>query len=200
VIGKHIADLCAAPGGKTAQLALAGADVTALDQSGSRIKRLTANLDRLRLHAAVVQGDAAHWRPERLFDGVLVDAPCSSTGTVRRHPDVPWTKSVEDVRKLAGVQARLLDHAITLTKPGGLVVFSNCSLDPIEGEEMVSVLLARRDDVVADPISPNEFPGLAPFVDGSGRLRTTPADLDFGRPELAGLDGFFAARLRKTAR
>jgi 16S rRNA (cytosine967-C5)-methyltransferase len=98
------------------------------------------------------------------------------------------------------VQARLLDHAITLTKPGGLVVFSNCSLDPIEGEEMVSVLLARRDDVVADPISPNEFPGLAPFVDGSGRLRTTPADLDFGRPELAGLDGFFAARLRKTAR
>jgi 16S rRNA (cytosine967-C5)-methyltransferase len=200
VIGKHIADLCAAPGGKTAQLALAGADVTALDQSGSRIKRLSANLDRLRLHAAVVQGDAAHWRPERLFDGVLVDAPCSSTGTVRRHPDVPWTKSVEDVRKLAGVQARLLDHAITLTKPGGLVVFSNCSLDPIEGEEMVSVLLARRDDVVADPISPNEFPGLAPFVDGSGRLRTTPADLDFGRPELAGLDGFFAARLRKTAR
>lgn len=197
--GQRIADLCAAPGGKTAQLALAGAKVTALDKSASRLRRLTENLERLGLGAEIVEGDAAAWRAVDLFDAVLVDAPCTSTGTVRRHPDVPWTKSLEDVEKLAGVQRRLLDHAISLVRPGGRIVFSNCSLDPIEGETMVAGLLADRKDVIADPIRPDEFAGLAPFVTTDGQLRTTPADLDTGEAALSGLDGFFAARLRKTA-
>lgn len=198
ISGKRVADLCAAPGGKTAQLVLAGARVTALDQSASRIKRLTANLERLQLEAEIVQADAGKWRPGDLLDAVLLDAPCSSTGTVRRHPDVPWAKGIEDVRKLAGVQRRLLDHAIPLVKPGGTVVFSNCSLDPIEGEDMIAALLAERSDVALDPIKPDEFRGISPFVADQGWLRTTPADLDRGSPETSGLDGFFAVRLRKA--
>jgi 16S rRNA (cytosine967-C5)-methyltransferase len=104
-----------------------GADVTALDASRNRLKRLKVNLDRLGLQATLVEGDAATWRPKELFDAVLLDAPCSSTGTVRRHPDIPWTKSSADVEKLAGVQRRLLDAAVKLVKPGGQIVFSNCS-------------------------------------------------------------------------
>lgn len=197
VKSKRIADLCAAPGGKTAQLISAGASVTALDQSASRIKRLKSNLERLQLDAEVVQADAGKWRPEEPFDAVLLDAPCSSTGTVRRHPDVPWSKTIEDVHKLAGVQRRLLDHAISLVKHGGTIVFSNCSLDPIEGEDMIADLLAARSDVALDPIRPDEFPVVAPFVTEQGWLRTTPADLDLGQPAISGLDGFFAARLKR---
>lgn len=195
VAGKRVADLCAAPGGKTAQLVLAGAQVVALDQSASRIKRLKSNLERLHLEADVVQADVGKWQPDALLDAVLLDAPCSSTGTVRRHPDVPWVKGIDDVRKLAGVQQRLLVHAISLVKPDGTIVFSNCSLDPIEGEEMIASLLAARDDIALNPISADEFPGLAPFVAEAGWLRTTPADLDLGAPEVSGVDGFFAARL-----
>jgi 16S rRNA (cytosine967-C5)-methyltransferase len=193
----RVADLCAAPGGKTAQLALAGAKVTALDKSASRLRRLTANLERLRLSAEVVEADSATWKVDGLFDAALLDAPCSSTGTVRRHPDVPWTKSLDDVRKLAGVQRRLVDHAISLVKPGGRIVFSNCSLDPIEGEEMIAALLADRSDAVLDPISADEFPDMGAFVTDEGWLRTTPADLAVDDPSLSGLDGFFAARLRR---
>ena len=195
--GRRVADLCAAPGGKTAQLALAGADVTALDASRNRLKRLKANLDRLGLRATLVEGDAAVWRPTELFDAVLLDAPCSSTGTVRRHPDVPWTKSIADVEKLAGVQRRLLDAAVKLVKPGGQIVFSNCSLDPLEGEELYETFLADNDDVVPDPIRSGEFSALDPFIDHQGCLRTTPADMVLTRPALSGLDGFFAARMRK---
>jgi 16S rRNA (cytosine967-C5)-methyltransferase len=193
--GMRVADLCAAPGGKTAQLALAGADVTALDSSKNRLARLKQNLDRLGLEAAIVQADLLAFEPERPFDAVLLDAPCSSTGTVRRHPDVPWTKTPADIAKLADLQRRLLARAVTLVKPGGKIVFSNCSLDPEEGERLIEAFLEAMPGVAADPIRPDEAAGIAPFLTRQGWLRTTPAGLDLGRPEVSGLDGFFAARL-----
>jgi 16S rRNA (cytosine967-C5)-methyltransferase len=197
VAGLHVADLCAAPGGKTAQLIHAGARVTALDVSRNRLKRLRANLDRLGLEATVVEADLAKFEPDQLFDAVLLDAPCSSTGTVRRHPDVAWTKTPEEIAKLAAVQARLLDHAVRTVKPGGHVVFSNCSLHPLEGEQLLQTVLAERDDLALEPIEPAAFPELASFITASGAVRTTPADLPHADPALSGMDGFFAARLRR---
>ena len=196
VAGLRVADLCAAPGGKTAQLVNAGARVTAVEVSKNRLARLTANLKRLRLAAEVVEADMMKYEPAMLFDAVLLDAPCSSTGTVRRHPDVPWTKSPEDIAKLAKLQRQLLDKAITFVKPGGRIVFSNCSLDPDEGEALVASLLAGNVTVEAEPIDPGEIDGIAPFIK-DGALRTTPADLDLGRPGISGLDGFYAARFRR---
>jgi 16S rRNA (cytosine967-C5)-methyltransferase len=197
VAGLDVADLCAAPGGKTAQLAHAGARVTAVDASSSRLKRLSTNLARLGLTAEIVQADVTAFQPAKLFDAVLLDAPCSSTGTVRRHPDVPWTKSPEDIAKLAALQKRLLEAAVKLVKPGGRVVFSNCSLDREEGEELFGAFLAGHAEFAADPIRPDEMPGIAAFVTNEGWLRTTPADLDAGKVSLSGLDGFFAGRLRR---
>lgn len=193
VTGRAVADLCAAPGGKTAQLALAGAQVTALDQSASRLARLNANLQRLGLAATLVESDLRRWRPERPFDAVLLDAPCSSTGTIRRHPDVAWTKTPEDIATMAQVQEQLLESALLLVRPGGPLVFSNCSLDPAEGEALVEALLARRQDVTLDPIQPGELPGAEDFIAPQGWLRTTPA----GGGALADVDGFFAVRLRR---
>lgn len=197
VAGLAVADLCAAPGGKTAQLAHAGASVTAVDTSSSRLKRLAANFARLGLAADIVQADIAAFQPAKLFDAVLLDAPCSSTGTVRRHPDVPWTKSPDDIARLAALQRRLLEAAVKLVKPGGRVVFSNCSLDPEEGETLFRSFLAEHPGVAADPIRPDELPGIAAFVTDEGWLRTTPADLDLGKISLSGVDGFFAGRLRR---
>ncbi len=196
---RRVADLCAAPGGKTAQLILAGADVTAVDASQSRLKRLSGNLGRLGLKAEIVLSDLLEFTPQEPFDAVLLDAPCSSTGTVRRHPDVPWTKTPEDIVKLAALQRRLLDRAFTLIRPGGIVLFSNCSLDPLEGEDLIAAFLAETPDAEPDTISPQEASGIAPFVTAEGTLRTTPAGLDMGSPSLSGLDGFFAARIRKRA-
>ena len=198
VAGLRVADLCAAPGGKTAQLAAAGANVTAVDASRSRLKRLAQNLDRLGMRAEIVEADLLEWTPAEPFDAVLLDAPCSSTGTVRRHPDVPWTKSPADIDKLAALQRRLLDRAVELVKPGGRIVFSNCSLDPVEGEALAAAFLAGRGDVVLEPPGESDGAALAPFVDGAGMLRTTPADLDLGDPALSGCDGFFAMRLRRA--
>ncbi|MBN9035983.1 MAG: RsmB/NOP family class I SAM-dependent RNA methyltransferase [Rhizobiales bacterium] len=198
VAGLRVADLCAAPGGKTAQLAAAGANVTAVDASRSRLKRLAQNLERLGLRAEIVEADLLAWTPAEPFDAVLLDAPCSSTGTVRRHPDVPWTKSPADIDKLADLQRRLLDRAVTLVRTGGRIVFSNCSLDPAEGEALAAAFLADRKDVVLDPLGAADGPALAPFVDSAGMLRTTPADLDLGDPALSGCDGFFAMRLRRA--
>lgn len=195
--GLDVADLCAAPGGKTAQLALAGANVTAVDTSKSRLKRLSANFERLRLKADIIEADLGGAAPPRLFDAVLLDAPCSSTGTVRRHPDVPWTKSSEDIAKLAGVQRRLLARAVEWVKPGGRIVFSNCSLDPMEGEALIASFLEEEQGVVADPARPGEIAGAELFLTPQGTLRTTPADMDLGVPGLSGMDGFFAARLRR---
>lgn len=195
VHGLRVADLCAAPGGKTAQLVAAGAAVTAIDISANRLKRLAVNLARLGLEAEIVEADILTWQPEELFDAVLLDAPCSSTGTVRRHPDVPWTKTPEDIVKLAGVQRRLLESAVRFVKPGGRIVFSNCSLDPLEGEDLYAGFLAETAGVEHAPIVAGEIPGLEASIPGPGILRTTPAGLDLGSPEISGLDGFFAARM-----
>nr|WP_235897558.1 RsmB/NOP family class I SAM-dependent RNA methyltransferase [Mesorhizobium microcysteis] len=197
IAGLAVTDLCAAPGGKTAQLAHAGAKVTALELSPNRAKRLATNLERLGLSAAIVTDDLFAYEPAELFDAVLLDAPCSSTGTVRRHPDVPWTKGPQDVEKLAGLQARMLAHAATLVKPGGRLVFSNCSLDPLEGEDVCRDFLASHPDMQADPILPGEFAFADPFLNERGELRTTPAGMKQATPALSGLDGFFAARFRK---
>lgn len=197
IAGKRVADLCAAPGGKTAQLVLAGARVTAVDASKSRLARLARNLERLRLKADIVQADMLSYRPQEPFDAVLVDAPCSSTGTVRRHPDVLWTKSPADIEKLAELQATMLSAAMKLVKPGGLVVFSNCSLDPSEGDDLYRTFLAGTADVRHEPVMPGEIPGADEFLTESGTLRTTPAGLRMETPEMSGLDGFFAARFRR---
>lgn len=197
VRGLRVADLCAAPGGKTAQLAAAGADVTAIDLSKSRLKRLGENMARLGLTVEAVAADIATYEPAEPFDAVLLDAPCSSTGTIRRHPDVAWTKTPQDVDKLATLQRRLLDRAVKLVRPGGTIVFSNCSLAPAEGEELLAAFLRDNDEAALDPISGDEISGIAPFVTAQGTLRTTPAGLPGPTARLSGLDGFFAARLRR---
>lgn len=195
--GKRIADLCAAPGGKTAQLVVAGADVIAVEQSANRIIRLKENLARLGLRAELVQGDLFEFRPDALLDGVLLDAPCSSTGTTRRHPDVLWTKGPEDIEKLAALQGRMLRHAATLVKPGGLIVFSNCSLDPLEGEALVADLL--REDAMLErvPVDPAAWPGLENAITPEGEFRTTPAMMPSKSGFTGGMDGFFACVLRR---
>jgi 16S rRNA (cytosine967-C5)-methyltransferase len=198
IAGMRVADLCAAPGGKTAQLALAGADVTALDASKNRLARLARNLERLQLKAEVAQADVLTYQPEKLFDAILLDAPCSSTGTVRRHPDVPWTKSPGDIEKLAALQAKMLVAAAKLVKPGGRLVFSNCSLDPAEGEELYRAFLAETPDVEHEPVRPGEIAGADEFLTEEGGLRTTPADMRLKTPAISGLDGFFAARFRRV--
>lgn len=196
--GKRVADLCAAPGGKTAQLAQAGANVTALDQSGNRLKRLNGNLARLGLSAVTVETNLLDFRPEELFDAVLLDAPCSSTGTIRRHPDVLWTKGPADIEKLAKLQERLLRHAMTLVKPGGYLVFSNCSLDPLEGEDVTARVLSDSIDWSRAEIDRNDWPGLDEAVSPLGAFRTTPAMLPGGEGVAGGLDGFYAVLLRRA--
>ena len=196
--GKRVVDLCAAPGGKTAQLILAGAEVTALDLSANRLKRLDGNLARLGFSARTVEADMASFQPEDLFDAALLDAPCSSTGTTRRHPDVLWTKGHQDIAKLATVQERLLRHALTLVKPGGLVVFSNCSLDPLEGEAMVARILAERPDVRHVPVDATDWPGLEDAISAEGAFRTTPAMLPAHEGFAGGLDGFYAVVLQRS--
>ncbi len=193
VAGKRIIDLCAAPGGKTAQLAASGADVVAIDRSAPRLERLRSNLTRLGLNVAITVADATLWQPDRPADAVLVDAPCSATGTIRRHPDVPWLKRPEDVAKLVALQARLLRAAVTMVKPGGLIVFCTCSLQPEEGPAHINVLLREDVRVERMPIQPEEVGGLDSLVDANGDLRTLPCHLS----EQDGIDGFFAARLRR---
>ncbi|MFP3545012.1 transcription antitermination factor NusB [Rhizobium sp. SIMBA_035] len=197
--GKRVADLCAAPGGKTAQLILAGGDVTAIDQSESRLKRLRSNLARLGLQAETLATDLTKFQPDEGFDAILLDAPCSSTGTTRRHPDVLWTKGAEEISKLAGVQERLLRHALTLLKPNGVIVFSNCSLDPAEGEDVVARVLADMPGVARVPIDPAAWPGLEQAISPVGDFRTTPVMLPMAGGVASGLDGFYAAMLRRVA-
>ncbi len=204
VAGKSVADLCAAPGGKTAELASSGAAVTAVDVSTSRLKRLSANLERLRLQAEIVTADVLAWAPGRTFDAVLLDAPCSSTGTIRRHPDVAWLKRPEDIATLAGLQTQMLDRAAAWVAPGGLLIFCTCSLEREEGEAQVAPFLARHPDFAPAPVEPSELAGLAHLISPSGALRTLPFH-QFG-PDLIpphtsdtmrGMDGFFAARFRR---
>ena len=193
--GLEIVDLCAAPGGKTAQLALAGARVTACDQSATRLERLRGNLARLGLDVAIQLTRAQDLVAPQGFDGVLLDAPCSSTGTVRRHPDIPHTKGPDDIIRLARVQRELLDHAAGLVRPGGEMVFSNCSLDPEEGEEMVAGFLADHPAWRIRPVDASRWPGLESAITAQGEIRTHPAMLGNDDPRLAGLDGFYAVVL-----
>jgi 16S rRNA (cytosine967-C5)-methyltransferase len=192
--GKEIADLCAAPGGKTLQLAQGGARVTALDRSPARLARVAENLRRLGLTATTVATDAGEWSGGP-FDGVLVDAPCSSTGTIRRHPDIPWLKRPGDLAGLVALQRRLLERAIALTRPGGTIVYCTCSLEPEEGEAVLAGVLAEHDEVREAPISASEISGLSEFITPAGQLRTLPCGWPDADPLMAGLDGFFAARL-----
>ena len=195
--GQRIVDLCAAPGGKSAELAAAGAEITAVDRSAERLKVLAANFERLNLHADIVVADALvfHATP---FDATLIDAPCSATGTIRRHPDVAWLKRATDLPALVKLQSQLIDKAVELTAPGGLIVYSTCSLEPEECEAQIIALLRRNPDVRRVPISADEVGGLKECVTPAGELRTLPCHLWGDDPRRSGLDGFFAARLVKA--
>ncbi len=191
----HVLDLCAAPGGKTAQLAAAGFDVTAVDISQTRLARVRANLDRLGLAASLVTADAAAFQPGQTFDGILVDAPCSTTGTLRRRPDVAHLKHPGDLAGLTKLQHRLLNAASGLLAPGGLLVYAVCSLQPEEGESQIERLLHDRDGGLRrDPVTPGEIGGLAECLSATGDLRTLPCHLS----DEGGMDGFYAARLVKS--
>lgn len=195
VRGVSVLDLCAAPGGKTAQLAAGGAVVTAVDRAAGRMRRLERNFERLGLDVTIKIADAAMWRPDVPADAVLVDAPCSGTGTIRRHPDIARLKKARDVGRLAELQRRLLAASVEMVKPGGTIVYSTCSLEPEEGERQVEALLAGGAPVERVAIEPGEIGGWAEIIDADGALRSTPAHLS----DIGGIDGFYAARLRRLA-
>lgn len=190
VAGRPVLDLCAAPGGKTAQLAAAGARVTAVDISPARLRRVSDNLARLGLEADLVEADVAEWRPTASADAILLDAPCSSTGTVRRHPDVWRLKAPGDVTHMAEIQDRLLDAAAAMLAPGGRLVYCTCSLQDAEGPQRVAALLARNPGLARQPVRAEELPGLVEAITPEGDVRTLPH-------YLCGMDGFYIARLTR---
>jgi len=187
ITGKRVADLCAAPGGKTLQLCAAGAQVTAVDISARRMTRVGENLARAGLSAELVTADAGKWMPAKKFDAILLDAPCSGTGTLRRHPDIAWLKDEEDVNRLTLTQDRLLVHAFELMKPGATLVYAVCSLQEDEGPARVAALLAHRPGLTRLPVQPAELPGFAEAITAEGDVRTLPS---------MGADGFYIARLK----
>ena len=187
--GEAVLDICAAPGGKTLQLAATGARVTAVDRSGPRLRRLSQALERCGLTAEVVTADIVKWNDARLFDAVLIDAPCSATGTFRRHPDVLWGSRPGDIGKLAGVQARLLEAAAARVGPGGRLVYCVCSLEPEEGEAQIEAFLKHHPEFRLSPVAPGEGGAPEASATSSGLLRILPHQHE------GGLDGFFAARL-----
>jgi 16S rRNA (cytosine967-C5)-methyltransferase len=196
VRGKSVADLCAAPGGKTAQLAQAGARVVAVDRTEARLARLRQNLARLKLAAETVAADATQWQGGP-FDAVLLDAPCSSTGTIRRHPDIPWLKREGDFGALTTLQRSLIQHAVELVRPGGLLVYCTCSLEPEECEAIVNGLLESNSGLRRQPVAPEDVGGLSGLITTAGDLRTLPCHLPDPTPQLGGMDGFYAARLER---
>jgi 16S rRNA (cytosine967-C5)-methyltransferase len=189
-LGEHVADLCAAPGGKTGQLAAAGASVVAVERDATRLARLRDNLRRWGLAAETVQADMLEWQPSRHFDAILLDAPCSATGTIRRHPDVPYTKRPRDVLALVETQDRLLAVATGMLRPGGRLVYAVCSLQPEEGAPRIEAAL-QRGGLRHDPFAPEELADLPEARTEQGFLRTLPSMW----PARGGMDGFFAARL-----
>jgi 16S rRNA (cytosine967-C5)-methyltransferase len=205
IAGAQVADLCAAPGGKTAELAVAGAMVTAVDHSPNRLKRLAGNLARLKLQANLEAADILSWVPAQQFDAVLLDAPCSATGTIRRHPDIAWLKRPADITNLAALQARMLDRAASWVRPGGRLVYCTCSLEPEEGEMQVAPFLCRNPGFTLEPLTSGEFVGMDHLITADGTLRTLPAHgfgSDQASPDIGpisrGMDGFFAARFRRA--
>lgn len=197
VSGRRVLDLCAAPGGKTMQLAAMGAKVTALDRSANRLKRLEQNLKRVRLEASVetVVSDATQWQPTEGYDFILLDVPCSATGTIRRHPDVLSLKREQDIERLLNVQAKILDNAHKMLNPGGIAVYCTCSLQKSEGEAQVAAFLERHGDMHRLPIASDEIGGLNEPCNEVGELRILP----YHQAAQGGMDGFFIARLRKYA-
>lgn len=189
--GERIADLCAAPGGKTLQLAAAGAQVSAVDISPARLRRVAENLTRCGLRAEPVAADALDWRPDAPLDAILLDAPCSATGTIRRHPDLSFLRDGSGIPALTLLQARLIDHALSLIPPGGRMVYAVCSLLPDEGEAQIAAALARHPGLTVET---PDLPGTDPaWLTPEGGLRTRP---DYWA-DRGGMDGFFMARLRK---
>jgi len=196
-----VIDLCAAPGGKTVQLAAAGAVVIAVDRSARRLRRLHENLARLSLHATVVEADAATWQPEEPVGAILLDAPCSATGTIRRRPDIPWTKSDADVASLAKLQHALLRNAAGQLRPGGVLVYSVCSLEEDEGPGQIAQLLGDDATLERLPVTEAELglpalsatSGAIPAVLPDGDVQTLPCHMK----DAGGMDGFFISRLRK---
>lgn len=195
ITGRVVADICAAPGGKTAQLAAAGAKVVAIDRSEERLARLRNNLVRLGLDAETVAADAADWSPGRTFDAVLLDAPCTSTGTIRRHPDILRLRRASDIAQLAEIQKRLLWNAATLVETGGTLVYCTCSLEPEEGPVQIEQFLAAHSEFARAPIEPGEAGILGDWITPEGDLRTLPCHRLAGDADTKGLDGFFVARL-----
>jgi 16S rRNA (cytosine967-C5)-methyltransferase len=192
VRGQRVIDLCAAPGGKTAQLIARGAAVTAVEREADRAARLRENLARLQMTVDVVVGDARDWKPAAPAPFVLLDAPCSATGTIRRHPDLPWIKGAADVNLCAGEAEELLHAAADMVAPGGTLVFAVCSLEPEEGAEQAALFLERRNDFVRVPVTADEIAGHAEWI-ADGDLRTLPCHLS----REGGMDGFYAARLKR---
>lgn len=192
--GQTIVDMCAAPGGKTAQLAAAGANVHAVDISEKRMKQVKDNLWRLRLKAQRTVADAAEWMPEAPVDAVLLDAPCSGTGTIRRHPDIARLKKPADIQRLTEIQDRLLTHCADILRPGGLLVYATCSLQPEEGSERIEKLLANGAPLERVPVTAAELPGLESAITANGEVRTLPSHW----AERGGLDGFFIVRLKRV--
>lgn len=199
VRGKRIADLCAAPGGKTASLAARGAIVTAVDLSADRLQRVQQNLARLQLKAELVEADVTTWRTADPFDAILLDVPCSATGTIRRHPDILRLKRPADITKLAPLQYKMLENAVRQVKPGGLVVFCTCSLEPEEGVNHIEKLLKVNKGLKRRPILALEAGGEPDWISREGDLRTMPFQMPRAKPELSGMDGFFASRLVRKA-
>lgn len=195
VKGKRIIDLCAAPGGKTAQLCAGGARVTAVDRDAERLEVIARNLSRLRLDAELIAADASRWRPDAAADGVLLDAPCTATGTLRRHPDIARLKSPEDVASAAKLQDRLLANAWRMLRPGGVLIYCTCSLQSEENEMRVAKLLASGAPLARVPIAANELAVPADAITGVGDLRTLPSHWQ----NAGGMDGFYACRLKSIS-
>ncbi len=189
--GKHIIDLCAAPGGKTAQLLSRGAKVSSVERSTIRLKRLKKNLARLKMTPEFFCQDATYWTPNEKADAVLLDAPCSSTGTIRRHPDILHLKNRKDIRKLSTTQYRLIKAALKMVKSGGRVIFCTCSLQSEEGPELIDKILKEYPSIQLETIKPEEVCGLDELITNQGTIRCLPYHLR----EQGGLDGFFIARL-----
>ncbi len=197
VTGKTVVDLCAAPGGKTMQLAARGAHVIALDRSAQRLQRLQQNLSRLRLqdHVSVEASDATVWNPKEPPELILLDAPCTATGTIRRHPDVLHLKTPRDLERLAALQQQVLLHAFDILRPGGMLVYCTCSLQKAEGEYQVQALIEARDNALKLAITPKELGDWDEAITPDGDLRILP----FHRAATGGMDGFFISRITKSA-